>query len=412
MGRDLLEGIRVIDFSTSLSAPYLTKLMSDMGAEIIKVERPPPGDVTRYWTPLSRWGMSAYFALQNRGKKSVSINLKHPKGMDIVKKLISVSDVLVENFRVGVMARLGLDYPRVKEINPRIIYCSITCFGQTGPYAHLPGYDIISQAMGGFNYMTGEPDGPPLQSTDGIGDMNAGAHALGAICAALYWREKTGAGQYIDVSMVEGLAGLHPTALGYACLGENSIPRLHPKRYGRIMIDDPLYAIYPTHDDRYMAVAVLTREQYDRIKKATKIPELVTDERFKDFDTLCASKESHDAFVPIFEKWTKSLNRDELIKILREADIPCAPILSIEEVVSDPHLKYRGFFKEVKYPITGSQVMPRAPFICSESTIDIRRPPPLLGQNNEEILKLVGYSDKEINELYEKEIIFRDKSLE
>ncbi|MBI3246690.1 MAG: CoA transferase [Deltaproteobacteria bacterium] len=385
----VLSGVRVLDFGHYIAAPILTRMMSDMGAEIIKIELAPRGDLTRVY-PYIKAGQSGGFIQHNRGKQSVCVNLQKPEAVEIIEGLVPQVDVVIENFSPGTLAKYGFGYDALKQLNPRLIMCSISGYGQDGPYAQRPGNDTVAQAMSGLMHLTGDPNGSPTYVGIYIADENAGIHGLAAVCAALYYREKTGIGQYIDLSLVESLFHLHDTALQFYVLSDGE---LNPTRFGAHH-----YAIAPCGifkaRDGYMVIAVLVH-QWEVFVQAIGKSELLQDGRFATPD---ARVEHRFELVKILEDWLQSFStRDEPLAILEKVRILSAPVLDIAQIVNHPQMKARGAMQDVPHPGIGPVALPKSPFRFSETTVEIRSRAPLLGEHNEKILShYLGYSPERI----------------
>jgi crotonobetainyl-CoA:carnitine CoA-transferase CaiB-like acyl-CoA transferase len=385
----ILSGIRVLDFGHYIAAPILTRMMADMGAEIIKIELAPRGDLSRLY-PYFQAGQSGGCIQHNRGKQSVCLDLKKPEALEIVKGLVPQVDVVIENFSPGTLAKYGLGYNELQKLNSRLIMCSISGYGQDGPYAQRPGNDTVAQAMSGLMHLTGDPQGSPTYVGIYIADENAGVHGLAAMCAALYYREKTGIGQHIDLSLIECLFHLHDTAIQFYVLSNGE---LNPTRFGAHH-----YAIAPCGifkaRDGYVVIAVLVH-QWETFTRAIGKPELASDPRFAKGN---ARVENRFALVKIIEEWLQSfLARDEPLAILADVRILSAPVLDIAQAINHPQMKARGTMQEVPHPGIGPVALPKSPFRFSETTVEIRRRAPLLGEHNESVLsQYLGYSMEKI----------------
>lgn len=397
----VLSGVRVLDFGHYIAAPILTRMMSDMGAEIIKVELAPRGDLSRVY-PYIKAGQSGGFLQHNRGKQSICVDLKKPEAVEIIKGLAPQVDVVIENFSPGTLAKYGFGYEELKKLNPRLIMCSISGFGQDGPYAHRPGNDTVAQAMSGLMHLTGDPQGSPMYVGIYIADENAGIHGLAAVCAALYYREKTGVGQHIDLSLVESLFHLHDTAIQFYVLSEG---KLNPTRFGAHH-----YAIAPCGifkaRDGYVVIAVLVH-QWEIFTQAIGKPELTNDARFATPD---ARVEHRFELVKILEDWLQSFpTRDEPLAILEKVRILSAPVLDIAQIINHPQIKARGAMQEVPHPGIGPVALPKSPFRFSETTVKIRSRAPLLGEHNERILsQYLGYSADRIASLTQSGVLVQE----
>ena len=397
----ILAGVRVLDFGHYIAAPILTRMMADMDAEIIKIELAPRGDLTRVY-PYLKAGQSGAYIQHNRGKQSVCLDLKKPEAIEIVRGLVPQMDVVIENFSPGTLPKYGLGYAELRKLNPRLIMCSISGYGQDGPYARRPGNDTVAQAMSGLMHLTGDPQGSPTYVGIYIADENAGVHGLAAVCAALYYREKTGIGQHIDLSLVECLFHLHDTAIQFYVLSEGE---LKPTRFGAHH-----YAVAPCGIFKarggYVVIAVLVH-QWELFAQVIGRPELATDPRF---NTNERRAENRFALVEIIEAWLQSFPTcEEPLAILESARILSAPVLDIAQAINHPQLKARGAMQEVPHPGLGPVALPKSPFRFSETTVEIRSRAPLLGEHNERVLtRYLSYSADKIAALTQAGVLVQE----
>ena len=333
-----LEGIKVLDLSRALAGPYCTMMLADMGAEVIKIEMPERGDDSRAWGPPFIEGESAYFISVNRNKKSMTLNLKKEKSIEIVHRLIKQSDVLIENFRPGTMEKLSLSYDEVKEINPKIIYCSISGFGQDGPYRLLPGMDQVLQGMGGLMSITGEPDGPPVKVGVAVADIAGGMFAAYGIVVALFNRETGGKGQMIDLSLLDcQVAWLTYRAGSFFASGE--IPK--PLGSGHPVIVP--YQAFKAKDV-YVNVAAGNDQLWQKFCKALGLENLMNEQQFA---TNAMRVKNREEIIEIIGDVICNKKADEWLKILTEAGVPCGPIYNMDKIFSDPQVLHREMVKEL-----------------------------------------------------------------
>lgn len=393
-----LKGIRVLDLSRQLAGPYCSMILGDLGADVIKVERPSVGDDTREWgPPFAAPGESAYFICVNRNKRSITIDLKKPGGIELVKSLARESDVLIENFTPGTADDLGIGYEVIQQVNPRIIFCSITGFGPSGPYRKHAGYDLAVSALGGLMGITGEPDGSPVKVGVAITDVTTGLMAQGAVCAALLARERTGCGQRVDLSLLETqVSVLVNMASSYLISGEI------PRRWGTAHETIVPYQGLETKD-KYIIVAVGNDQLWTKFCKILGIPELGKDPRFKTNPLRVKNREECiGTIAPIM----KTKTRDEWLTLLNANAIPCAPINSMDEVFRDPQVLHRDMLVEVNHPSAGKIKMVGIPVKYSQTKASIYRPPPRLGEHTNEILaEVLGYDRSRIEKLRTEGII-------
>ena len=392
-----LSGVRVLDFTRVLAGPFCTMLLADLGADVIKVERPGRGDDTRTFPPFAG-KESAYFININRNKRSIVINLKHPKGRELALELAKKSDVIVENFRPGTMEKLGLSYEDVKKVNPRIIYASISGFGQYGPYRDRPGYDLIGQAMGGIMSITGWPFSPPTRTGTAIADILAALFCCVGILSALRARDKTGEGRRIDVSLVDSVMSACE-AYVEMYLVEGKVPTRIGNRYEFIYPYDTFEA-----KDGWIAIGIGNEEMWARFCKATNMMWMLEDPKFS---TNEARLENHAEVKRVVEDWTRNKTVKEILDILLKYEIPCGPVYSMDEVCNDPHIaKAREMVVEIDQPNVGKMRIVGCPIKMTPTGASIRRPAPLLGQHTDEILKeVLGLSNEEIKRLREENVI-------
>jgi len=391
MSSDILGGVRVLDFTTIVSGPYCTRMLADLGAEVIKIE-PPEGDFIRVQPPL-RDGKSAYFASLNCGKKSLAIDFRQAEALGVIRELAAKCDVVVENFRPGVMKRLGLDYDALSSSNPRVVYCSISGFGQTGPWATRSAYAPMLHAASGFDlvnlsYQNGLER--PLNAGIMIGDIVGGTHAFGAIQSALLAREKTGRGDYIDLSMLDGLLGM----LTYE-FQEAQFPQARQTKGFR-----------PTRaKDGFIMIAAVKPNNFEALWRAIGRPELVTDPRF---GTGRGRADHLSEIAALLDEWASTKTAAECEAILTKGNVPCSRYSTIRETLQEPHLEQRGSY-EVIGDGGGPLKVPNLPFRFRNSDAKARNYVPSLGADNAEVLaKVLGYSTKRITDLYEQKILYRE----
>jgi len=391
----MLEGIKVLDLSRALAGPYCTMLLGDMGADVIKIERPGKGDDSRAWGPPFIEGESAYFLSVNRNKKSITLNLKSEKGKEILFKLVKTSDVLIETNRPGVMEKLGLSFEEVKKINPKIVYCSISGFGQSGPYKLRPGFDQVIQGMGGLMSITGEENRPPIKVGVAITDVGAGMYAAIGILAALLRRDKTGEGEYIDVSMLDGtISWLTYQSGRYFASGE--VPK--PMGSGHPLIVP--YQAFKTKDI-HINIAVGNDSLWRKFCETMGL-DIADDPKFS---TNAKRVENKGELIKILNEILSKKTGKEWLEILNKAGIPCGPIYKLNDMFSDPHVLSRGMVSEIEHPKAGRIKVTGVPIKFKNSPGKIRLHPPLLGENNFEILEEIGYKREEIEKFKEEGVI-------
>jgi len=397
----MLAGCRVLDFTQYLAGPTVTRLMAEMGARIIKVEQAPMGDPSRL-LPFIKDGRSGYFVQQNRGKKSLCLDFNKPETLEVLRALVKSVDIVVENFGPGVMEKRGLDYESLKKINPKLIMVSISAFGRKSPLSHRVGYDLIAQAFSGFMHMTGEPDGPPQFVGVGMADVSAGVHAFAALGYALYYREKTGVGQYIDMAMVDALYHMHEVNVQVHSLSGGQYV---PMRGGS---HHPLVCPCGTFKGPQGWIVILALDrQWPSVVQAMGKPVLLNDPRF----ATGADRGKHQKIlIPMIEAWLQSFPTDEAaLQALEEYRIPSAPVMSVVDTINHPYFQARNMVRTVPDPILGEVTIPGFPLKYSEfpELLDLRAP--LLGEHNGEVLhEQLGYSEQQVAELQEKGVLFAD----
>jgi CoA:oxalate CoA-transferase len=391
-----LEKVRVLDMTWALAGPYCSMLLADLGAEVIKVENPEGGDPSRKNFPFVK-EVSSYFLSVNRGKKSVTVNLQHSRGKEIVLSLAKKSDVLVENFRPGVMDRLGLGYAAMREVNPKIIYAACSGFGRTSPYAHRPAYDVIVQGMGGTLSITGEEGGPPVRVGFSIGDIGGGVFTALGILSALHERERSGQGQMVDVAMLDcQMAFLENAFTRFFATGEV------PKRIGtRHPVQTPFQAL-PTKDG-YIVVAVARQDWWEKFCQIINRLDLISDERFK---TNPARTKNHKDLEEILTAITRTRNTAEWVADMEKADIACGPVNTVPQVAGDPHTLAREMITQVEHAQAGMLRVVNSPIKLSRTPVKLERASPVLGEHTEEVfMNLLGLSQADIAKLREEKAI-------
>ena len=383
-----LSGLRVLDLSRVLAGPWAGQMLADLGADVVKVERPGAGDDTRAWGPPylrdadgRDTSEAAYFLSANRNKRSITIDFTQPEGQQQVRDLVQRADVLIENFKVGGLAAYGLDYQSLQALNPRLIYCSVTGFGQHGPYAKRAGYDFMIQAMGGLMSITGKADGEegagPVKVGVALTDILTGLYASNAILAALAERERSGQGQYIDLALLDvQIACLGNQALNYLTTG---VP---PKRLGNAHPNIVPYQDFPTADGDFI-LTVGNDGQFRKFCEVAGHPEWATDPRFASNSARVANRAE---LIPLIRQVTVFRTTAEWIAALEQAGVPCGPINDLDQVFADPQVQARGTRIRMAHPLAGEVDLVANPIRLSRTPVDYRRPPPLLGEHTREVL--------------------------
>lgn len=394
--KGVLDGVKVLDLSRVLAGPYCGMMLADMGADVLKIEIPQKGDDARRNAPLIQGGESSYFLNLNRNKKGITLNLKSPEGKEIFLKLVKEVDIVIENYRPGVMDKLGLGYDTLSKINPAIVYGAISGFGQYGPYSKRAGYDIIAQAMSGLMSTTGWPNSGPTRSGTAIGDVAAGMSCCIGILAAYANRLKTGKGEFVDVALVDSLvSALEIINMIYLCTGR--VPSRIGNRYEAIYPYDSFRAA-----DGNVIIACGNDKLYDSLKALLRLDGM-DDEMFNGNINRVAN---HEPLKKIIETWTSVHTIDEVVDTLLSAGIPAAPINTIDRVVKDPHIaKARQMFVECEHPVAGKVTLTGTPVKFNAHEFSIYRPAPRLSEHTQEVLGGLGYTPAEIDGLRERGVI-------
>jgi crotonobetainyl-CoA:carnitine CoA-transferase CaiB-like acyl-CoA transferase len=389
-----LTGIKVLELSRVLAGPFCSQILSDLGADVIKVESL-EGDETRRYEPVVD-GVSCYYLAFNRNKRSIALNLKTSEAQDIIRELVRDADVLIENFRYGTMDQWGLGYEALKEINPRLVYCSISGFGRTGPLKDRPGYDLVMQAFSGLMSVTGVEEGPPVRTGWSIVDLTAGMWAALSIQAALLQRNQTGKGQFVESSLFEGQLGLMTYyATTYFATGQVG------QRLGSAHFSLAPYQAFQTKDG-YVIIAVGNDRLFAKLCKGLGAATLLEDERFQSNALRVRNRKE---LAKLLEKRTRQYESSELVELMDQSGVPCAPVQTIDQVLNHEQVAEREMVLACDYPGVGPVSMLRSPFRFSESEVKLERRPPLLSEHAEEILADLGLSKERIAQLKQAGIV-------
>ena len=386
-----LSDLRVVDLTRVLAGPYLAMMLGDMGADVVKIEQPGSGDDTRRWGPPYLEGESTYYLAINRNKRSVTLNLKHPRAVELLLRLVGEADVLLENFKAGTMERLGLGYEqRLRELNPGLIYCSITGYGREGPYAERPGYDYMAQALGGIMSVTGEPTGEPMKYGVAIGDLTTAMTGCSAVLGALHQRDRTGRGQRVDISLLETVVGwLIHLATDYFATGEP------PRRVGNAHPGIVPYQVFRA-SDKHFAMGAGNDGQFRGFTRVLGHPEWAEDPRFR----TNSDRVAHRAIlIPMVEEIIARRPAAEWVEAMLAVGVPASPINTVDDVFRDPQVLARDMLAVVDHPKLGPVRMAGIPYKLGDTPAAIRRHPPLLGEHTDEVLGELGLASEELAEL-------------
>jgi crotonobetainyl-CoA:carnitine CoA-transferase CaiB-like acyl-CoA transferase len=399
-----LTGIRVVDYSHFLAGPFMSRCLAALGADVVKVERPTAGDPGRHH-PYFKAGQSGYYLQQNMGKQGVCVNLKDPRGLKLVHKLVKTADVFVENYRPGTLNKLGLGYGDLAKLNPRLVYCSVSAYGHTGPDSKRPGFGLIAEARSGAMAQVGVPGEPPPLLRIPIADMYTGIHGVAAICAALMGREKTGRGQHIDMALYDCMISIHDFAVQAYTLSDG---KEIPQQTGHDLPDSTLYGVFAAKDG-YLVIAAQVDDAWKRLAKVVGGDALAADTRFH---TPTGRNSNRQEILGYVRNWTMSQpSLQACIAALDAADVPCSPVQRIDEVLADPQVKARRMIVEQTHPVLGPVRLPDLPFRFSESDTSPRSVAPLLGQHNREVAAALGYSETEIDAMIHDGVLYAEDAV-
>ena len=395
-----LQGVRVIDYSHFLAGPHLSRCLSAMGAEVIKVERPKEGDAGRAHGYFKQ-GQSGYFMQQNMGKLGLCLDMKDPRGRALMMDLVKTADVFVENYRPGALDKLGLGYKALSALNPRLIYCSVSAYGHTGPDASQPGFGLIAEAKSGALAMLGEPGHAPPLLRMPLADMYTGVHGVAAVCAALYGRERSGRGTHIDLALYDCMISMHDYAVQRYTLSGGVD---QPKQTGSHAPDSPIYGIFSASDGA-IAIAAQVDDAWARLARLIGGDALAANPRFA---TPAERAANYTEATRLVSEWTGARTVAECKAALDAAQVPCAPVQTIAQVLADPQVKARGMLVEQEHPVLGKVQLPNLPFRFSDCDTAPRGPAPLLGQHNRDLAARLGRSEEEIDAMVRDGVLYAE----
>ncbi|MBC9176196.1 CaiB/BaiF CoA transferase family protein [Pseudoroseomonas ludipueritiae] len=396
-----LAGIKVVDYSHFLAGPFMSRCLSALGAEVIKVERPKDGDAGRAH-PYFKDGQSGYFLQQNMGKQGICINLKDPRGLELMHKLVADADVFVENYRPGALDRLGLGYKQLSALNPRLVYCSVSAYGHTGPASSRPGFGLIAEAMSGAMAQVGVPGEPPPLLRMPLADMYTGIHGVAAVCAALVGRATSGKGQHIDMALYDCMVSMHDFAIQRYTLSDG---KEIPKQTGHDQPESTVYGVFSAADG-HLVIAAQVDDAWKRLARLIGGEELASDRRFLDPESRNAHRLEALDFVKGWIATQPSVAA--CIAALDAAGVPCAPVQSIDQVLADPQVQARGMIVEQDHPVLGRIRLPNLPFRFSDCDTAPTGIAPTLGQHNADVAASLGYSAAEIAALEQDGVLYAE----
>jgi len=393
-----LDDIKILDFSRMYAGPFCTMMLKDLGAEVIKIEIPGGGDGVRDLPPMTEGGEAYIFVNLNRGKKSITLNLNTQRGQEVAREMVKKVDVVVENFTPGVMARMGLGYEELKQLNPGIVYASLSGFGHTGPYSSRPAFDILAQAMGGLMSVTGFADGPPTKTGPALADLISAHYLTISILTALHYRDRSGTGQHIDISMQDCIWAM--TAIQFAphyfLTGEA------PPRLGNGQLEATPFNVYPAKDG-HVVIAIVTVGHWQDFLRVIGREDLLEVAEYATQSERINHRQEMDALV---EEWTRTRSVSEIVAMLNDARLPCSPMPTFDEVANDPQLLSREMVIEVEQLLSGTLKVPGSVFKLSETPGDVKFAAPFLGEHNYEVYPdLMGYDEQKISQLAKDGII-------
>jgi crotonobetainyl-CoA:carnitine CoA-transferase CaiB-like acyl-CoA transferase len=399
-----LAGVRVIDYTHFLAGPYLSRCLAGLGAEVIKVERPKEGDAGRHHAYFLH-GQSGYFLQQNMGKKGLCVNLRDARGLKLVHELVRTADVFVENYRPGALKKLGLGYEELAKENPRLVYCSVSAYGHTGPKASRPGFGAIAEAESGAMDLLGEPGAPPPLFRMPIADMYAGIHGVAGICAALFGRQATGKGRHVDVALLDCMVSMHDFAVQCYTLSEG---KDIPQRSGSDLPQSTVYGVFAARDGD-VVIAAQVDETWKRLARVVGGEALAADARFHSAAGRNANNPEALGYV---RKWVAAQpSAAACLAALEAAEVPAAAVARIDQVLADPQVQARNMIVEQEHPVLGRVRLASVPFKFSDCDATVRTAAPLLGQHNREIARELGFTANEIEAMVKDGVLYAEEAV-
>jgi crotonobetainyl-CoA:carnitine CoA-transferase CaiB-like acyl-CoA transferase len=400
-----LAGIRVVDYTHFLAGPYLSRCLAGLGADVIKVERPKAGDAGRVHAWIAGPGQSGYFLQQNMGKRGLCVNVKDPRGLDLLHKLVGSADVFVENYRPGALDKLGLGYKQLAALNPRLVYCSVSAYGHTGPDSERPGFGLIAEARSGAMDLIGVPGEPPPLFRMPLADMYAGIHGVAGVCAALLGRATSGKGRHVDIALYDCMVSMHDYAVQCYTM---SVGKEIPRRSGHDLPQSTLYGVFPARDGD-LVIAAQVEDAWLRLAKLVGGEALAADPRFHGTENRNANRLEALARV---KAWTQDRTVAQCVEALDAAEVPCSKVARIDEVIADPQIRARNMIVEQEHPVMGKVRLANIPFKFSDCDATPRRVAPLLGQHNREVAAELGFGAAEIEAMVRDGVLYAEAAVD
>jgi crotonobetainyl-CoA:carnitine CoA-transferase CaiB-like acyl-CoA transferase len=400
-----LAGIRVVDYTHFLAGPYLSRCLAGLGADVIKVERPKAGDAGRVHAWIAGPGQSGYFLQQNMGKRGLCVNVKDPRGLDLLHKLVGSADVFVENYRPGALDKLGLGYEQLAALNPRLVYCSVSAYGHTGPDSERPGFGLIAEARSGAMDLIGVPGEPPPLFRMPLADMYAGIHGVAGVCAALLGRAASGKGRHVDIALYDCMVSMHDYAVQCYTM---SVGKEIPRRSGHDLPQSTVYGVFPARDGD-LVIAAQVEDAWLRLAKLVGGDALAADPRFHGTENRNANRLEALARV---KAWTQDRTVAQCVEALDAAEVPCSKVARIDEVIADPQIRARNMIVEQEHPVMGKVRLANIPFKFSDCDATPRRVAPLMGQHNREVAADLGFGAAEIEAMVRDGVLYAEAAVD